>query len=204
MGTLSSGMVRRASRAGTAWLRRRRSPSPAVRPPRRWLSTTAVAEPPDAAARRAQPPVVAYAVENLPKVDAELYGRARETMTKIDEVVVPPRDGRAFDVPAGHFFRIRSIEGPQVGDLNLWNADDISERFYSSKTRQFHATHLSTGDRLWSCFPFLRPMATITADTLGWSAHAPPWLPPLLCDIGLLTVPCSGMAWTRTAAESTT
>ena len=57
-----------------------------------------------------------------------------------------------------------------MGDLNLWNADDISERFYSSKTRQFHATHLSTGDRLWSCFPFLRPMATITADTLGWSA----------------------------------
>ena len=100
---LSSVMVRRASRAGTAWLRRRRSPAPAaVRPPRRWLSTTAaaVAEPPDAAARRAQPPVVAYAVENLPKVDSGLYGRARETMTKIDEVVVPPRDGRAFDVPA--------------------------------------------------------------------------------------------------------
>ena len=64
-----------------------------------------------------------------------------------------------------------------MGDLNLWNADDISERFYSSKTRQFHATHLSTGDRLWSCFPFLRPMATITADT---SAGPPPprWLLP--------------------------
>ena len=31
-----------------------------------------------------------------------------------------------------------------------------------------HATHVSTGDRLWSTFPRLRPMATITHDTLDW------------------------------------
>ena len=53
-------------------------------------------------------------------------------------------------MPAGHFFRIDSIEGPQVGDLNLWNAHDLNERFYSGKTRALHGTHLSTGDRLWS------------------------------------------------------
>ena len=58
--------------------------------------------------------------------------------------------------------------GPQVGDLNLWNAHDLTERFYSGKTRALHATHLSTGDRLWSTFPTLRPMATITHDTLDW------------------------------------
>ena len=63
---------------------------------------------------------------------------------------------------AGHFFRIMSVEGPQVGDLNVWNARDLAERFYSGKTRALHATHLSTGDRLWSTFPALRPMATIT------------------------------------------
>ncbi len=68
----------------------------------------------------------------------------------------------------GHFFRIVSIEGPQVGDLNLWNAGDLSERFFSGKTRALHATHLTTGDRLWSNLPHLRPMATITHDTLGW------------------------------------
>jgi uncharacterized protein YcgI (DUF1989 family) len=51
------------------------------------------------------------------------------------------------------------LEGPQVGDLNLWNAHDLTERFYSGKTRALHATHLSTGDRLWSTFPTLRPMA---------------------------------------------
>ena len=73
---------------------------------------------------------------------------------------MPPREAKAFEVPAGHFFRIVSVEGPQVGDLNLWNAHDLTERFYSGKTRALHATHLSTGDRLWSSFPKLRPMAT--------------------------------------------
>ena len=80
---------------------------------------------------------------------------------------MPARDAASFEVPAGHFFRITSIEGPQVGDLNLFSAD-LSERFYSGKTRALHGTHLSTGDRLWSSFPRLRPMATITADTLDW------------------------------------
>jgi len=60
---------------------------------------------------------------------------------------VPLREAEALEVSAGHFFRIVSIEGPQVGDLNLWNAHDLTERFYSGKTRALHATHLSTGDR---------------------------------------------------------
>jgi uncharacterized protein YcgI (DUF1989 family) len=97
-----------------------------------------------------------------------LYRAARETLETVDEVIVPPRDGRTFRAPAGHFFRIHSIEGPQVGDLNLWNAANPAERFFSGKTRALHATHLNTGDRLWSCLPYLRPMATITHDTLDW------------------------------------
>ena len=104
----------------------------------------------------------------LPAYDAAFYDNARVGMAKIGETVVPPREGRAFDVPAGHFFRIVSIEGPQVGDLNLWNAADLAERFFSGKTRALNATHVSTGDRLWSALPYLRPMATITCDTLDW------------------------------------
>jgi uncharacterized protein len=72
-----------------------------------------------------------------------------------------------FSVPAGHFFRIVSVEGPQVGDLNPVRGD-LGERFFSGKTRALHGTHLSTGDRMWSSLPFLRPMATITDDTLDW------------------------------------
>jgi len=124
--------------------------------------------PPDAAARRRAPPVLTYSVGQLPSFNAAFYNRARAELSKVAELTVPPRDAKAFEVAAGHFFRIVSVEGPQVGDLNLWNAHDLTERFYSGKTRALHATHLSTGDRLWSTFPRLRPMATITHDTLDW------------------------------------
>jgi uncharacterized protein YcgI (DUF1989 family) len=124
--------------------------------------------PADAEARRRVPPVIAYPVEGLPPFDASFYEAARSGLTKLSEIIVPPRDARCFSVPAGHLFRIVSVEGPQVADLNLWNAHDLSERFFSGKTRALHATHVSTGDRLWSSLPYLRPMATITHDTLDW------------------------------------
>jgi uncharacterized protein len=107
-------------------------------------------------------------VDQLPRVDPSVFGPVRDGAVKVAEIVVPPRDARAFEVPAGHLFRIVSAEGPQVGDLNLWNLHDLDERFFSGKTRALHATHVTTGDRLWSSIPFLRPMATIVHDTLGW------------------------------------
>lgn len=125
-------------------------------------------EPDDAAARRKARPVICYPNASLPPVEGGFYKSVQAGATLTDEIIIPPRDARAFEVPAGHIFRIISLDGPQVGDLNLWNADDLSERFFSGKTRALHATHLSTGDRLWSGFPFLRPMATIIRDTLDW------------------------------------
>ena len=124
--------------------------------------------PPDAPARRRARPVLTYSVEQLPSLDTAFYNRARAEVSKVAELTVPPREAKALEVSAGHLFRIVSVEGPQVGDLNLWNAHDLTERFYSGKTRALHATHLSAGDRLWSTFPKLRPMATITRDTLDW------------------------------------
>jgi len=124
--------------------------------------------PADAAQRRAAPPVIVYTVDKLPPYDRAFYGHVRRDPTLVSETIVPPREARTFTVPAGHLFRIVSIEGPQVGDLNLWNAHDLSERFFSGKTRALHATHVTTGDRLWSTLPHLRPLATITHDTLDW------------------------------------
>lgn len=118
--------------------------------------------------RTAAKPVICYEVGRLPPVDLQLYERAAQTMTKVGEVTIQPRDAELFEVAAGHFFRIVSVLGPQVGDLNLWNSADLTERFFSGKTRQLHATHLTTGDRLWSTLPTLRPMATITRNTLDW------------------------------------
>jgi uncharacterized protein YcgI (DUF1989 family) len=122
----------------------------------------------DADQRRAAKPVMVYALDGLPAYDAAFYDNARAGIAKIGEIVAPPREARAFDVPAGHFFRIVSIEGSQVGDLNLWNATNLAERFFSGKTRALNATHVTTGARLWSALPYLRPMATITHDTLSW------------------------------------
>ena len=124
--------------------------------------------PSDADARRAVRPVICYPNDTLPAADTELHNRLRETATKTDEVLVQPRNAACFEVPAGHFFRISSVEGAQVGDLNLWARDNLVERFYSGKTRALHGTHITTGERMWSSFPYLRPMATITEDSLGW------------------------------------
>ncbi len=124
--------------------------------------------PADAVARRAVAPVICYPNDTLPVPDLALYAQAREGARKVAEVVVPPREAACFRAAAGQFFRITSVDGPQVGDLNLWHANDLGERFYSGKTRALHGTHVTTGERLWSTFPHLRPMATIVRDTLGW------------------------------------
>ncbi len=126
------------------------------------------APPDDAAARRAIRPVEVYPAGALAPPDLASYRAARAGAARSTTVTVPPRDARAFAVPAGHFFRISLEHGTQVGDLNLWAAGDLDERFFSGKTRALHGTHLTAGDRLWSCLPYLRPMATITEDTLDW------------------------------------
>ena len=123
--------------------------------------------PKDADALRAVKPVICYPVAGLPKPDLAPYRAAREGWEKVSQTLVPARDAACFRAPAGHFFRISAPEGPQVGDLNLWS-EDLSERFYSGKTRALHGTHVSSGDRLWTSFPTLRPMALITDDTLDW------------------------------------
>lgn len=124
--------------------------------------------PSDADARRAIAPVICYPPETLVPPDLALYARARSAAQKVAEATAAPREAACFHVKAGQFFRITSVEGPQVGDLNLWAAEDLSERFFSGKTRALHGTHVSTGDRLWSSLPYLRPMATVTTDTLDW------------------------------------
>lgn len=126
------------------------------------------AVPSDAQDRKSVKPVICYPTETLPKPDLIHLEDGRANAVKVDQLLVAPRDAGCINVPKGYLFRIVSVEGTQVGDLNLWNAHDLSERFYSGKTRALHGTHLSTGDRMWSNFPNMRPMATITDDTLDW------------------------------------
>lgn len=124
--------------------------------------------PPDALARRAVPPVICYPVDSLPPAPVDMYARAFAPENIVASVMVPAREAASISVPSGHLLRITSVDGPQVGDLNLFNANDLTERFYSGKTRALHGTHVTTGDRLWSNFPHLRPIATVIKDTLDW------------------------------------
>jgi len=126
------------------------------------------AAPADEEKRKKMKPVICYPVSTLPEPDMQMYWAARECMKLEHEITVEPRDAKTFKVDAGCFFRIISVEGPQVGDLNLWSQNNLNEKFYSGKTRALHGTHIGTGDRMWSSFPYMRPMATITHDTLDW------------------------------------
>ncbi|KPQ05448.1 MAG: hypothetical protein HLUCCA12_15185 [Rhodobacteraceae bacterium HLUCCA12] len=129
--------------------------------------------PADADARRAVAPVICYPTDALPAPDLARYDRALERARVTAQIVVAPREAATFRLRAGTFFRISCPEGSQVGDLNLFDADNPDERFFSGKTRALHGTHVSTGARLWSCLPYLRPMATIVRDTLDWYGTDP-------------------------------
>ncbi|MCA1408603.1 DUF1989 domain-containing protein [Ensifer sp. IC3342] len=126
------------------------------------------AAPTDAAARKSIKPVICYPTDTLPRPDLSAYRALRDDLELIETVVIPPRDAATWEVPAGHFCRLVCPEGPQVGDLNLFNLDNLNERFYSGKTRALDGTHVGLGDQLFSNFPYMRPIATITHDTLDW------------------------------------
>ncbi len=120
----------------------------------------------------ARPRVIYEARPGSPlEVDRAFYERlAGETGGRAlaERFVVPRRSSRAWPVKAGQLFRIVAVEGPQVADLNVWSLANPRERFWASRTRQLHQAHLGTFDRLWSCLPYLRPMLTITADSIRY------------------------------------
>ena len=119
-------------------------------------------------------PAPAYVGAILDANDA-LYGPIGDDTAGrelVEQLVIPVRSGLAWNVPAGHVCRFSILEGPQVLDLNLWSSTDPRERFWAARTRQFYGAHVTTGDRLWSTLPFLRPLATIVADTLAYGLDA--------------------------------
>ena len=111
--------------------------------------------------------------DNLPAslaVDRALYQRlaeAADRRTLVQQLVVPIRTGQAWPVRAGQICRVVAIEGPQVCDFNAWNLHNPRERFWAARTRQLQGAHVTTFGRLWSSLPYLRPMLTVTNDTIS-------------------------------------
>ena len=93
-------------------------------------------KPTDIKSRVGAEPVVCYPNDNI-NDNLQILHEARKHIKQIDEIIVPPRDAKTFKVKSGNFFRIESIEGPQVGDLNLFQADNLEEKFYSGKLELF-------------------------------------------------------------------
>ncbi len=120
----------------------------------------------------AKPYVIYSRMPDTPiDVDRAFYDRlARESekREKISQFIIPARSGKAWPVLAGQICRIVVPEGPQVGDFNAWNLHNPRERFWASRTRQLHSAHVTKYDRLWSTLPYLRPMLTITDDTINY------------------------------------
>jgi uncharacterized protein YcgI (DUF1989 family) len=104
-------------------------------------------------------------------IDREFYRRiSSETdgRTLTHEHVVPIRSGYAWTVKAGQVCRVVAVAGPQVVDFNCWNLHNPRERFWAARTRQLESTHLTDFNRLWSVLPYLRPMLTITHETIQY------------------------------------
>jgi uncharacterized protein YcgI (DUF1989 family) len=115
--------------------------------------------------------VIAYKRIAISSKEWRKYLSARSKLQLQKKILIQPRTADHFIVKAGQFFRICVSHGPQVGDLNLFNLQNLNEKFFSGKTRALYGTHLSAKDRLWSNLPYFRPMATITYDTLDWYGY---------------------------------
>ncbi|SJX64428.1 uncharacterized protein SRS1_15071 [Sporisorium reilianum f. sp. reilianum] len=101
-------------------------------------------------------------------IDKPLYDRiGSSAKTLSHSFILPIRSGKAWPVIAGQVCRIVAVSGAQVGDLNMWSFHNPRERFWASRTRQLQRAHVSIYDRLWSCLPYLRPLCTITGDSLA-------------------------------------
>ena len=104
-------------------------------------------------------------------VDRGFYDRLAhhtDDRTLVEQFIVPIRSGKAWPLRAGQLCRIVVVEGAQVADFNAWSLHNPRERFWAARTKQLHRVHVTVYDRLWSCLPYLRPMLTITNDTVNY------------------------------------
>ena len=72
-------------------------------------------------------------------------------MRAIQDVVVPARKGWAAVIRKGQHLRIIEVEGGQVGDFVVFNADNLRERLSQARTKANQGKFLVTkGDVLYS------------------------------------------------------
>jgi uncharacterized protein YcgI (DUF1989 family) len=90
----------------------------------------------------------------------------RSEFRRVGEVLVPKEGGRAFAVRRGQVVRLVCVEGPQIADVDVFNADDPHEHLWANQTLNREGAHLTTFSRLWSNMPRFRPLMTLIEDTV--------------------------------------
>ena len=99
------------------------------------------------------------------RLDKAFYDGVRTAERRLlEKLVVAPFSGRGFVVRRGQTFRVIEEEGPQVGDVAFWNADDPKETLSCLRTWEMEGWLVKPYSRLWSDVPWLRPMATCIDD----------------------------------------
>ncbi len=103
------------------------------------------------------------------QLDRDFYARVRAAKPQyklVEKFTIPPYSGQGFIVKSGQAFRVIEEEGPQIGDVALWNAHDPREVISATHTWELEGWVVRVYSRLWSVPPWLRPMATCIEDTV--------------------------------------
>ncbi len=85
---------------------------------------------------------------------------------KIQEVVIPPYEGRSVQIKRGEHLIIVDVDGKQVGDFVAFNANDFGEWVSPVHMRaSLSSLHLRVGDALYS--NRRRALMRLVRDTVG-------------------------------------
>jgi hypothetical protein len=104
------------------------------------------------------------------KLDEVFYQRLRAATAErklVKRFVIPPFEGRGFQVNAGQCFRVVQEEGVQIGDVCFWNAHNPKEMYSLARTWNIEGYIVEPFTRAWSDVPWLRPLATCIEDTVA-------------------------------------
>ena len=89
----------------------------------------------------------------------------------VQELIVPVERGIAYRVNRGQIQRVIMIDGPQVGDMAVFNADNHRETFDPAISYIYNSVQgTGTGKRIrdfYSRPPHINVMLTVTEDTVG-------------------------------------
>ena len=105
----------------------------------------------------------------LPDFPREWYERLRAERSRFrlrEQFTIPKETGKGVVVQRGHTVRFVIIEGPQIADVNVFNAQDPAEHLRAMETLNREGFWLTRFSRLWSNMPRFRPLMTIIEDTV--------------------------------------